>query len=332
MAESLSQQWHYSTNFLANDIHSQLQSDTTSSQLDDATSDAVSSLSNKWFEKVKELYGEPHRAYHNMGHVQDVLASLDLVLGTHHHLTPPEQPKDTAISTLAAFFHDVIYNPKSSTNEKDSANLFLDFVSELVDVIRTFSGHEQNANIDIDMNENETHQPSRIKSHMSESDMILQIEQCIIATATHIASATQARETNNTILATFLDADMSILGRDPDKYEKYARSIRKEYEFVDHSVYCEKRAKILYSFLPATIAVETVDETVDATLIDGGEKSSSENTQGAEGKQHISIYATEKGRELWETQAQENLRHEIGMLFQGLIPGEIDCLKFIAST
>ena len=326
MAESLSQQWHYSTNFLANDIHSQLQLDTISSKLDDATSDAVSSLSNKWFEKVRDLYDQPHRAYHNMGHVQDVLASLDLVLGTH--LAPPVQPKDTAITTLAAFFHDVIYNPKSSTNEKDSANLFLDFVSELVDVIRTFSGHEQNANIDIDMNDNETHQPFRKKSHMPESDMILQIEQCIIATATHIASATQARETNNTILAAFLDADMSILGRDPDKYEKYARSIREEYEFVEHRVYCEKRAKILLSFLPATIAVETVD----ATPIDERRKTSSENTQGAEGKQHISIYATEKGKELWEIQAQENLRHEIGMLFQGLIPGEIDCLKFIAST
>ena len=322
MAESLSQQWHYSTNFLANDIHSQLQSDTTSSQLDDATSDAVSSLSNKWFEKVKELYGEPHRAYHNMGHVQDVLASLDLVLGTHHHLTPPEQPKDTAISTLAAFFHDVIYNPKSSTNEKDSADLFREFVSEMVDVIRSSSGHEQNATIDFEMNDNETvtHQPSRNKSHISESGMILQIEQCIIATAAHISSATQARESNNTLLAAFLDADMSILGRDPDKYVQYAGSIRKEYEFVERSNYCEKRAKILFSFLPATIAVETVD----ATPINERNKTSSESTLEAEGKHHTSIYATEKGRELWEVRAQENLRHEISLLCQGFVPGEID--------
>ena len=320
MTESLRHQWHFSTNFLANDLHSRLQLlDSTSSQLDDATSDSVSLLSNKWFEKVKELYNEPHRAYHNMSHVQDVLASLDLVLGTH---PTPLQPKDAAITTLAAFFHDVIYNPKSSTNEKDSADLFREFVSEMVDVIRSFSGHEQNATIDFEMNDNETvtHQPSRNKSHISESGMILQIEQCIIATAAHISSATQARESNNTLLAAFLDADMSILGRDPDKYVQYAGSIRKEYEFVERSNYCEKRAKILFSFLPATIAVETVD----ATPINERNKTSSESTLEAEGKHHTSIYATEKGRELWEVRAQENLRHEISLLCQGFVPGEID--------
>jgi predicted metal-dependent HD superfamily phosphohydrolase len=39
-------------------------------------------------------------------------------------------------------------------------------------------------------------------------------------------------------------------------------------------------------------------------------------------KQHMYIYATEKGREIWEMQARENLKREISMLRQGLIPLE----------
>jgi predicted metal-dependent HD superfamily phosphohydrolase len=101
---------------------------------------------------------------------------------------------------------------------------------------------------------------------------------------------------NGTLLSAFLDADMSILGKDTNTYDKYASSIRKEYEFVERSMYCEKRAEILASFLPSTLS--SIEET----------------------KQHQYIYATEKGREIWEMQAQENLKREINMLRQGLIP------------
>jgi predicted metal-dependent HD superfamily phosphohydrolase len=322
MTESLRQRWHASTNILANDLRSQSKLGSTSSNLlDDATSvAAVTSLSNKWFEQVEKLYSEPHRAYHNMSHVRDLLASLDLVLETH--LEPSVQPKDVAITTIAAFFHDVIYNPRSSTNEKDSANLFIDFVSELVEVVRTGSPHVQNACINsVNGDEkNVTQQSSTKRSLVPGSDMVFRIEQCIIATATHIPSANHARQSNNKILAAFLDADMSILGRDPDEYDKYAGSIRKEYEFVERGVYCEKRAAILGSFLPAL----KVEDTVHAPAIDITNKLSSEKTISAEDKQDIYIYATEKGRELWEYQAGENLRREIGMLCRGLIPNEVD--------
>ena len=39
-------------------------------------------------------------------------------------------------------------------------------------------------------------------------------------------------------------------------------------------------------------------------------------------KQHLFIYATERGRELWEVNARENLQREIGLLKQGVIPCE----------
>ena len=84
----------------------------------------------------------------------------------------------------------------------------------------------------------------------SKNTMITRIEQCILATATHISSANQARQSNNYIVATFLDADMSILGRDSIQYDKYAASIRKEYEFVEKTENCEKRAEVLNRFYP----------------------------------------------------------------------------------
>ena len=80
--------------------------------------------------------------------------------------------------------------------------------------------------------------------------MVLQIEQYITATATHIAIDNQALQSKNILLAAFLDAGMSILGSDPDKYDTYAGSSCTEYEFVVRGINCEKRAEILTLFLP----------------------------------------------------------------------------------
>eukprot|EP00985_Skeletonema_marinoi_P032842 scaffold39755_cov277-Skeletonema_marinoi.AAC.1 len=135
--------------------------------------------------------------------------------------------------------------------------------------------------------------------------MVMQIEECIIATATHISSAGIAHETQNHTLATFLDADMSILGKDVEIYDKYAGCIRREYEFVERNVYCDKRADILESFLP--ILDQDVASTTTATPV----------------KKHSFIYATDKARLQWEEQARSNLKNEIEMLRRGVIPCEI---------
>jgi len=262
-------------------------------------------LSNNWLAKVEALYNEPHRAYHNMMHVEDVLASLDFLMAADAQ--PKEESntfseKDFSITTLAAFFHDVIYNPKSSTNEKDSAELFLEFASELYNVIVNdiSSSSKEKTN---DTAKHNMHETLQLQSNM----MISQVEQCIIATATHIASANKARESNNTLIATFLDGDMSILGKDTKRYNTYASQIRNEYEFVERTVYCEKRAEILESFLPTK---------------ENDDISKSSPISNEQEKKHLYIYATEKGRECWENQARENLRREINMLRSGVIPDE----------
>lgn len=59
-------------------------------------------------------YNEPHRFYHTIEHIEDILKKLNAKgLDKHDELF------------LAAVFHDIVYNPKSKTNEEDSAALFL---------------------------------------------------------------------------------------------------------------------------------------------------------------------------------------------------------------
>ena len=63
---------------------------------------------------VINAYNEPHRFYHTLEHIEDVLKQLNNVdLLKHDELF------------LAAVFHDIIYNPQSNTNEEDSAEFFI---------------------------------------------------------------------------------------------------------------------------------------------------------------------------------------------------------------
>ncbi len=63
---------------------------------------------------VINLYDEPHRFYHTLAHIEEVLKqlhSVDLL------------KRDELF--LAAVFHDIIYDPRSASNEEDSADYFL---------------------------------------------------------------------------------------------------------------------------------------------------------------------------------------------------------------
>ncbi len=64
------------------------------------------------FSEIKNHHSEPHRHYHNWNHIEQILGLIDL---QNLQLTERE------ILIHAAIFHDVIYKPGSSTNEKDSA-------------------------------------------------------------------------------------------------------------------------------------------------------------------------------------------------------------------
>ncbi|MCI0462980.1 MAG: hypothetical protein L0Z62_39035 [Gemmataceae bacterium] len=64
------------------------------------------------FADLVTAYSEPERAYHNLTHLSEVLAAVDLLAG---------QASDLAAVELAAWFHDGVYDPRAADNEERSA-------------------------------------------------------------------------------------------------------------------------------------------------------------------------------------------------------------------
>lgn len=183
--------------------------------------------------KVEAHYNEPHRAYHNLTHINALLTLS---------ATYRERIHDSVAVDLAIIFHDIIYNPKSKTNEEDSAALFTSLFANKID------------------------------PHLLEM-----VNYYIIETKKHAVQDSADED-----LKLFIDLDMSILGVNRLAYLKYARQVRKEYEFVPEADYCRGRSAVLQSFLS------------------GG-----------------AIYATVEGKARWEAQARENIAWECAVLSSG---------------
>jgi predicted metal-dependent HD superfamily phosphohydrolase len=73
-------------------------------------------------------------------------------------------------------------------------------------------------------------------------ERIARCEQQILATKSH--SASEDPDTN-----LFTDADLSILGSDPEAYAAYSANVRKEYAVYPDALYSEGRKKVLAHFL-----------------------------------------------------------------------------------
>jgi pantetheine-phosphate adenylyltransferase len=62
-----------------------------------------------------EAWKEPHRFYHNMGHLTSLIKQIETSDLTYN---------EKIILEIAAVYHDVVYNPRSDSNEKDSVEIF----------------------------------------------------------------------------------------------------------------------------------------------------------------------------------------------------------------
>ncbi len=71
------------------------------------------------FERLQRNYGQSHRHYHDLKHIQATLLHLDEVWGL---------AREPELIALALWFHDAIYQPFSSTNEANSAQWAVDFM------------------------------------------------------------------------------------------------------------------------------------------------------------------------------------------------------------
>jgi predicted metal-dependent HD superfamily phosphohydrolase len=69
---------------------------------------------------IATAYGDPGRAYHNLGHIADCLRLLDQYAGI---------AADPVAMEFAIWFHDIVYDPRAADNEERSADRAVEFLS-----------------------------------------------------------------------------------------------------------------------------------------------------------------------------------------------------------
>lgn len=157
---------------------------------------------DKMFADIIQHYQEPHRHYHNDTHLKECFTLFDDIKDKLH------RPKLVA---LALFYHDVIYNPKSASNEADSSHFA----------------------------------QSALMGKLSADDVAV-ISNYILATKDHINTASDPRHAHD--LAYLLDIDLAILGANFDRFTAYNAQIRQEYAWVFKPIYHFKRRQVLQGF------------------------------------------------------------------------------------
>jgi predicted metal-dependent HD superfamily phosphohydrolase len=153
-------------------------------------------------ERLLARWREPHRAYHTVDHLSDV---LDRVA----ELGIDEEPRAVGVAQLAAWWHDAVYDPSATDNEDRSAGLAATELAAL-----------------------------RV-----DDATVAEVARLVRLTATHDADPA---DTAATLLC---DADLAILGSDPDRYSAYAADVRREYAAVPDAAFRAGRAAVLTRLL-----------------------------------------------------------------------------------
>lgn len=153
---------------------------------------------------VLNRYREPGRSYHDVVHVRAVVArAVSLLTDAGSDVLDP------ATVVWAALWHDAIYDPRSSTNEADSAALARESLASF----------------------------AVTKPQLDE------VERLILLTAGHRVA------NDDTAGAILVDADLAVLGGEPSAYQAYVAGVRAEYHFVPDGAWCTGRSAVLRRLL-----------------------------------------------------------------------------------
>jgi predicted metal-dependent HD superfamily phosphohydrolase len=134
--------------------------------------------------------------------------------------------RDLPAVRLAAWYHDAVYDSRAKDNEERSADLAAE----------------------------------RCRSWGVPATTVESVRQLILATKSHQAG------TDDVDAQVLLDADLAILGADPDEYARYARAIRQEYAWVPDADYRRGRTTVLQIFLDRAriFRLDRMHERLDA--------------------------------------------------------------------
>lgn len=157
-------------------------------------------ISQEIFQELIRAYSSAERHYHTMEHIDQVLEIIEQQQSLANNFSALR---------LAAWFHDVIYNPKVRDNEQKSA---------------AYASNKLN----------------QLKIPMT---VIAQVTTLILDTQNHQPSL------GNLDSQILLDADLAILGTPKLEYESYAQAIRREYSWVYDDEYRTLRKQVLQNFL-----------------------------------------------------------------------------------
>jgi predicted metal-dependent HD superfamily phosphohydrolase len=163
------------------------------------------------YNNLRQLYNMPRRAYHNWSHVEACIDELDQMDGLKMFFLELR---------TALYYHDCIYDPTITYNERLSAE------RAVVDLIA------------LQVNEN----------------FIRHVYKLILAT-TH---KPQDLDEQVHIDWTMVDIDLAILGKSKEEFVRYEKGIRAEYSFVDNVTFKRERKKILQGFLERVHIYHTV--------------------------------------------------------------------------
>ncbi|HEX7186957.1 MAG TPA: metal-dependent phosphohydrolase [Actinomycetes bacterium] len=167
---------------------------------------------------------ESHRAYHDLAHLDEVLRRVDL-------LEPEADRPDTV--RLAAWFHDVIYDPTAPDNEERSAEVATTVL--------------QGIGLD--------------------ADLVADVARLVRLTATHDVAADDRDG------AVLCDADLAVLAATAVRYESYVEGVRREYAHLDDETFARGRAAVLRSLLDRPVLFRTAfgrQEWEDAARANAG--------------------------------------------------------------
>lgn len=152
---------------------------------------------------ASQLAPSPARQYHNIHHITDLLRKQ----------ANTEFASSLRIG-LAIWFHDLVYDGRSSENEELSAQQFLGFALD-----------------------------ARLDPEMTQ-----EVHDWILETKRHTTSQYQSAH-HQPEFDLFLDLDLSILGSHPTQYDAYAKQVRQEYAHVPQQQFALARGRFLQALL-----------------------------------------------------------------------------------